>query len=60
MSQQKRSRFSPTQITDVWQRWKAGQSMHAIGRVYGKPHPSIRKVLLPRGVFVLRLVAVRG
>jgi IS30 family transposase len=49
MSEQRRSRFSPTQITDVWQRWKAGQSMHAIGRVYGKPHPSIRKVLLPRG-----------
>ena len=49
MSQQKRSRFSPTQITDVWRRWKAGQSLHDIGRVYGKPHPSIRCVLLPRG-----------
>ncbi len=49
MSQQKRSRFSPTQITDVWRRWKAGQSLHEIGRAYGKPHPSIRCVLLPRG-----------
>ena len=49
MSQQRRSRFSPTQITDVWRRWKAGQSLHDIGRAYGEPHPSIRCVLLPRG-----------
>jgi len=49
MSQQRRSRFSLTQITDVWRRWKAGQSLHDIGRAYGKPHPSIRCVLLPRG-----------
>ena len=49
MSQQRRSRFSPTQITDVWRRWKAGQSLHDIGRAYGKPHPSIRCVLLPGG-----------
>jgi IS30 family transposase len=49
MSQQRRSRFSPLQITDVWRRWKAGQSLHEIGRAYGKPHPSIRGVLLPRG-----------
>ena len=49
MSQQKRSRLSPTQITDVWRPGKAGQSLHDIGRAYGKPHPSIRCVLLPRG-----------
>jgi len=49
MSQQKRTRFSPAQITDVWRRWKAGQTQHEIGRAYGKPHPSIRCVLLPRG-----------
>ena len=49
MSQQKRSRLSPTQKTDIWRRWKAGQSLHEIGRAYGKPHPSIRGVLLPRG-----------
>ena len=49
MRQQRRSRFSALQIMDVWRRWKAGQSMHEIGRAYGKPHPSIRCVLLPRG-----------
>ena len=49
MSQQRRSRFSPKQLTDVWRRWKAGQTLHEIGRAYGKPHPSIRCILLPRG-----------
>ena len=41
--------LSAIQKREVWSRWKAGQSMHAIGRVYGKPHNSIRAVLLPRG-----------
>src|SRR5262249_30403934 len=49
MSQVQRSRFSPTQKTDIWRRWKTGQSLHEIGRVYGKPQNSIRKVLLSRG-----------
>jgi DNA-binding CsgD family transcriptional regulator len=45
----KRSRLSPTEKNDIWSRWKSGQSLHEIGRAYGKPHPSIRCVLLPRG-----------
>jgi len=49
MSQGKWSRLSFTQRADIWTRWKAGQTQHEIGRVYGKPHPTIRKVLLPRG-----------
>jgi|SRR5258708_30143474 IS30 family transposase len=49
MCEKKRSRLSPTQKTDIWRRWKAGQSLHEIGRAYGKPHPSIRCALLPRG-----------
>jgi hypothetical protein len=35
MSEKKRSRLSPTQKTDIWRRWKAGQSLHEIGRAYG-------------------------
>ena len=27
---------------DVWRRWKAGQTLHAIGRAFGKDHNSIR------------------
>jgi IS30 family transposase len=49
MSEGKRSRLSPTQRTDVWNRWKSGQSLHEIGRAYRKPHSSIRCLLLPRG-----------
>ena len=30
-------------------RWKSGLSLHEIGRAYGKPHNSIRCLLLPRG-----------
>src|SRR5579862_6567507 len=49
MTQRKRSRLSLTQETDVWKRWKAGQSLHEIGRAFDKPHTSIRHLLLPRG-----------
>ena len=34
---------------DIWSRGKAGQTLHEIGRVYGKCHNAIRAVLLPRG-----------
>ena len=49
MTQGKRSRLSATQKTDVRKPWKAGQMLHEIGRAHGKPHPSIRCVLLPCG-----------
>ena len=49
MSERKQSRLSPAQRTDVWSRWKAGESLHEIGRACGKPHSCIRCVLLPRG-----------
>jgi IS30 family transposase len=41
--------LSAIQKRDVWSRWKAGQTLHEIGRAYGKPHNSIRAVMLPRG-----------
>jgi len=34
---------------DIWSRWKGGQTLHEIGRAYGKCHNTIRVVLLPRG-----------
>jgi IS30 family transposase len=49
MSEGKRSRLSLTQRTAIWSRWKAGQSLHEIGRAFGKPHSCIRCLLLPRG-----------
>src|ERR1700693_3934873 len=41
--------FSAIEKRDVWNRWKAGQSLHEIGRAFDKPHSCIRSVLLPRG-----------
>jgi len=32
MTQGKWSRLSPTEKTDIWNRWKAGQTLHEIGR----------------------------
>ncbi|HZZ15132.1 MAG TPA: IS30 family transposase [Candidatus Sulfotelmatobacter sp.] len=49
MSEGKQWGLSDGEKTDVWSRWKAGESLHEIGRAYGKPHSCIRCVLLPRG-----------
>jgi len=34
---------------EIWSRWKAGETLHEIGRAYSKCHNTIRAVLLPRG-----------
>jgi IS30 family transposase len=49
MSEGKRSRLSLTERSEIWSRWKSGQSLHEIGRAFGKPHSCIRCLLLPRG-----------
>src|ERR1700730_9745770 len=38
----KRFVLSAVQKSDVWRRWKAGQTLHEIGRAFGKEHSSIR------------------
>ena len=40
------------QKSDMWCRWKAGQSLHEIGRAFAKEHSSIRCVVSLRGGFV--------
>ena len=45
----KQSRLSLTQKTEVWSRWKSGQSLHEIGRAFGKAHSCIRGLWVPRG-----------
>jgi len=49
MSEGKGKRLSLAQRSEIWRRWKSGQSLHEIGRAFGKPHSSIRCLLLPRG-----------
>jgi IS30 family transposase len=41
--------LSANEKREIWSRWKAGESLHEIGRAFDKPHSSIRCVLLPRG-----------
>ncbi len=36
----------------MWRRWKAGQSLHEIGRALGKEHSSIRCLVSRHGGFV--------
>ncbi len=48
-TRRKRSRLSAAQKTEIWKRWKAGQSLHEIGRAFGKPHTTIHQFLLPSG-----------
>ena len=45
----KRFGLSAVEKSDIWSRWKAGESLHEIGRAFDKPHSSIRCLLLPRG-----------
>jgi IS30 family transposase len=45
----KRVKLSERQRNDMWSRWKAGQSLHEIGRVFGKDHVSIQFMLAQHG-----------
>jgi hypothetical protein len=44
--------LSAEQKLDVWRRWKAGQTLHEIGRAFGKDHNSIRGVVARHGGIV--------
>jgi IS30 family transposase len=52
MTQGRRVRLSATQKVDLWRRWKAGQSLHQIGRAFGKSHVSIHFLLSRHGGIV--------
>ena len=49
MTQRRRVKLSANQRNDMWSRWKAGQSLHEIGRVFGKDHVSIQFMLAQHG-----------
>jgi Helix-turn-helix domain len=44
--------LSAAQKTDIWRRWKAGESLHEIGRALGKDHGSIHFLLSQHGGIV--------
>jgi IS30 family transposase len=49
MTFRRRVKLSEQQRNDMWRRWKAGQSLHEIGRVFGKDHVSIQFMLSQHG-----------
>src|SRR5258706_1025150 len=49
MKQENRFGLSAEQNLDVWRRWKAGQTLHEIGRAFGKEHSSIRCLVSRHG-----------
>ena len=52
MTQVRRVKLSANQRTDMWSCWKAGQSLHEIGRAFGKDHVSIQFMLSQHGGIV--------
>ena len=45
----RRVKLSANQRIDMWCPWKAGQSLHEIGRAFGKDHVSIQFMLSQHG-----------
>jgi IS30 family transposase len=41
--------FTTAQITELWERWKRGEGLKAIGRVFGKPSSCIFNHISPTG-----------
>ena len=49
MIPRKRTPLSAIQRVEVWRRWKAGESLHAIGRALGKDHVVVHLLLKRHG-----------
>jgi hypothetical protein len=41
--------FTAAEKTELWDRWKRGESLKAIGRAFGKPSSSIYVLVAPHG-----------
>jgi hypothetical protein len=52
MTRGRRVKLSANQRMEMWSRWKAGQSLHKIGRAFGKDHVSIQFRLSQHGGIV--------
>jgi IS30 family transposase len=45
----RRFKLTEQQRNDMWRRWKAGQSLHEIGRAFSKDHVCIQFMLAQHG-----------
>jgi hypothetical protein len=49
MTCERRFKLSEQQRNDMWRRWKLGQSLHEVGRAFGKAHGVIHFMLAQHG-----------
>jgi len=49
MKQRRRIYYSTEQRSEIWDRWKRGETMHSIGRLFDRGHSSVFSVLSPTG-----------
>jgi IS30 family transposase len=57
MTEGRRVRLSAGQRTEIWRRWKAGESLREIGRAFGKDHGSLRTLTLAEREGISRGIA---
>ena len=51
MRRRPRTKYTETQKAVMWERWKKGDTLHQIARLFDRPHTSIRQVLAETGGF---------
>ncbi len=49
MKQRRRIYYSAAQRAEIWDRWRRGESIHDIGRLFDRGHSSVFSVLAPSG-----------
>jgi IS30 family transposase len=49
MTYRTRIKYTPKQKAEIWNRWKKGESMTSIGRLFDRPSSSIFNMLAPTG-----------
>jgi len=50
MSQRKRRHYTDSEKAEMWERWRRGESMNEIGRLFGiQGHSSIQKIFSETG-----------
>ncbi|MCS4293205.1 hypothetical protein M2375_001422 [Comamonas sp. BIGb0152] len=49
MKQRPRIYYTEAQKALMWDRWKAGDTLHEIGKLFDRPHTSIQNILSKTG-----------
>lgn len=49
MKQRQRIYYTETQKEMMWERWKAGDTLHELGKLFDRPHTSIHTILAATG-----------